>query len=176
MPSPMPTPDPLILTLAFDEATFVHFDGLRRRHFPEALNFIPAHATLFHHLPGEEEAGIEETLAALARTQPPPEVAVTGLRLLGRGVAYVLESPALEAFRARLAAAFSERLTAQDRQAWRPHVTIQNKVSPEAAKALHAALAEDFVPFRFRAPGLRLWRYRGGPWERIAAIGFGGVP
>ena len=49
---------PLILTLAFDEATFARFDGLRRRHFPDALNLIPAHATLFHHLPGEEERGI----------------------------------------------------------------------------------------------------------------------
>lgn len=66
------TPDPLILTLAMDPDTFARFDGLRRRHFPEALNRIPAHATLFHHLPGLSEPGIVETLAALMRTQAPP--------------------------------------------------------------------------------------------------------
>lgn len=170
------TPDPLILTLAMDPDTFARFDGLRRRHFPEALNRIPAHATLFHHLPGLSEPGIVETLAALMRTQAPPEVAVTGLRFTGRGVAYVLDSEALSAFRARLAERFEgleEGLTAQDRQGWRPHVTVQNKVAPGTARALHADLEADFTPFRFTAPGLLLWRYLGGPWARRATFSFG---
>jgi hypothetical protein len=168
-----PTPDPLILTLAFDEPTFARFDGLRRRHFPEALNHIPAHATLFHHLPGLHEPGLRETIASLVRTQAPPEVAVTGLRFIGRGVVYTLESEALSGFRARLAQAFSAHLTAQDRQGWRPHVTVQNKAKPEVARALHAALEQDFVPSRFVAPGLRLWRYLGGPWDERARFAFG---
>ncbi len=129
--------DPLILTLAFDEPTFARFDGERRRHFPEALNRIPAHATLFHHLPGDRERGVIEAITALARTVPPPEVAVvTGLRFTGRGVAYALDSDALARFRARLAQEFAAHLTAQDRQGWRPHVTVQNKVSPDTARAL----------------------------------------
>lgn len=171
----MSEPAPLILTLQMDEATFSGFDGLRRRHFPEALNHIPAHATLFHHLPGEDVAGVVETIAALARAQAPPEVAVTGVRFTGRGVAYALESQALSEFRARVAAAFSDRLTAQDRQGWRPHVTVQNKVAPETARALHAALAQDFSPAHFRAPGVLLWRYLGGPWDRAATLAFGGT-
>ncbi|MCJ2046591.1 2'-5' RNA ligase family protein [Methylobacterium sp. J-078] len=176
MTQPTPTPDPLILTLAMDPETFARFDGLRRRHFPKALNHIPAHATLFHHLPGPSEPGIAETLAALSRTQAPPEVAVTGLRFTGRGVAYVLASEALTAFRARLVEQFEpleEGLTAQDRQGWRPHVTVQNKVDPATARALHAELEADFAPFRFTAPGLLLWRYLGGPWERRATFTFG---
>ncbi len=173
-----PTPDapqqaPLILTLAFDPETFARFDGLRRRHFPEKLNHIPAHATLFHNLPGVAEAGVRETIALLARTVPPPEVAVTGLRFTGRGVAYILQSEALTAFRARLAGTFDADLTAQDRQGWRPHVTVQNKVAPETARALHAELEDGFVPFRFTAPATRLWRYLGGPWEARAQFPFG---
>ena len=171
-----PTPDPLILTLAMDPDSFARFDGLRRRHFPQALNHIPAHATLFHHLPGPSEPGIVETLSAMTRTQPPPEVAVTGLRFTGRGVAYVLASDALSAFRARLADQFEglgEGLTAQDRQGWRPHVTVQNKVDPGTARSLHAELEADFAPFRFTAPSLLLWRYLGGPWERRATFAFG---
>lgn len=171
----MPEPDPLILTLQMDEATSSRFEELRRRHFPAALNRIPAHATLFHHLPGGDVAGATETITALARTQAPPQVAVTGVRFTGRGVAYALDSEALSAFRARVAAAFRDDLTPQDRQGWRPHVTVQNKVAPETARALHAALAQDFSPAHFRAPGVLLWRYLGGPWEREATIAFGGT-
>lgn len=164
---------PLILTLAFDEATFTRFDGERRRHFPEALNHIPAHATLFHHLPGDRERGVIEAITALARPVSPPDVAVTGLRFTGRGVAYVLNSEPLAAFRARLAREFEPYLTAQDRQGWRPHVTVQNKVSPETARALHGALEAGFAPFRFTAPAVMLWRYLGGPWEKAARVPFG---
>ena len=171
----MPEPDPLILTLQMEEAAFAEFDGLRRRHFPENLNHIPAHATLFHHLPGDDPAAVIETVTALAHAQGAPEVAVTGVRFTGRGVAYALESEPLAGFRGRVAAAFRERLTAQDRQGWRPHVTVQNKVKPETARALHASLAQSFSPSRFRAPGLLLWRYLGGPWERLATIPFGGA-
>ena len=171
-PPAAPGADPLILTLDLGEA-FAHFDGLRRRHFPSARNLIPAHATLFHHLPGEEEAGIRGALAALAGAQPAPEVGVAELRFLGRGVAYGLRCDALAALRARLAREFGAWLTPQDRQGWRPHVTVQNKVAPDAARALHAALAQDFAPFTFAAPGLNLWHYRGGPWELCAAIPFG---
>ncbi|MBP1178821.1 2'-5' RNA ligase family protein [Methylobacterium sp. PvR107] len=164
---------PLILTLAFDEPTFARFDGERRRCFPETLNVIPAHATLFHHLPGDRERGVIEAITAFARTLPPPEVAVTGLRFTGRGVAYVLECEPLAAFRARLAREFDPHLTAQDRQGWRPHVTVQNKVAPEKARALHADLSAGFAPFRFTAPATLLWRYLGGPWGAVARLPFG---
>ncbi|WP_407529290.1 2'-5' RNA ligase family protein [Methylobacterium oryzisoli] len=167
--------DPLILTLAMDEAAFARFDAERRAHFPPALNRIPAHATLFHHLPGEEERGIVETIAALARTESPPEVAVTGLHFTGRGVAYVLDALALAILRGRLAQAFAPWLTAQDRQGFRPHVTIQNKVAPETARALQARLQDAFVPFRFAATGLLLWRYLGGPWEARGRFAFSGT-
>ncbi len=40
--SALPEPDPLILTLQMEAAAFAAFDGLRRRHFPETLNHIPA--------------------------------------------------------------------------------------------------------------------------------------
>ena len=172
----MSASDPLILTLQMDEPAFERFDGLRRCHFPEHLNRIPAHATLFHHLPGEEEAEITRTIAALASQQPAPTVAVTGLRFTGRGVAYTLDSEPLAAFRKRLASAFEPWLTPQDRQGWRAHVTVQNKVKPETARALHAELEAGFAPFRFTAPGVLLWRYRGGPWEPLAALLFGTDP
>lgn len=173
MPASPPTADPLILTLTFDGDAAAFFEGLRRRHFPERLNRIPAHATLFHHLDGSRETEIVETIAAILRAEPPPDVAVTGLRFTGRGVAFVLASDALSALRARLASRFTDMLTPQDRQGWRPHVTVQNKVAPEVARALHADLVQAFEPFRFVAPGLMLWRYLGGPWAHRATFAFG---
>ncbi|QYF87330.1 2'-5' RNA ligase family protein [Brevundimonas sp. PAMC22021] len=163
---------PLILTLAFEPAAFEHFDALRRTHFPERLNHIPAHLTLFHHLPGERLDPVLGALKAEAGAQVRFSVGVTGLRKLGRGVAYSLHAPPLDALRGRLANRFAEHLTPQDRQGFRAHVTVQNKVDPKEAGALHDQLAARFVPWSFRAEGLLLWRYLGGPWERLAFLPF----
>ena len=163
-PSPS-SPAPLILTLAFNPADQARFERLRQAHFPSERNHIPAHLTLFHHLPGEDLASVQDHLGTACRHQAAFDVQAVGLRSLGRGVAYVLASPALAALRSMLAQAWHERLTAQDRQRWQPHVTIQNKAAPAEAKALLSAMQAAFAPFTVRAEGLLLWHYRGGPWE-----------
>jgi hypothetical protein len=164
---------PVILTLALDDAAERFFQEMRTRWFPPALNLIPAHVTMFHHLPGETVPGLMDALGAACAGETNMPVGVTGLRHLGRGVAYTLQAPAAEALRGRLAARWQADLTAQDRQGWRPHVTIQNKVDPTVSRALHAALSRDFVPFAAMAVGVRAWRYLGGPWERVAFVPFG---
>jgi len=167
------TPDaPLILTLAFDGRSFAFFDAQRRRYFPPERNLIPAHLTLFHKLPAEHETAIATTLAAAAAQQSPMRLDVTGLRSLGRGVAYVLSSPALARFRYGLAKEWALWLTLQDRQKHQPHVTVQNKVDPGEARALLAELAAAFEPFTVTGIGLDLWRYRGGPWEKAQSFPF----
>ncbi len=169
----MSEPAPLILTLMVDEASFAVFDGQRRQHFPPGRNLIPAHVTLFHHLPGGHLAEIEAVLADLSRSQEPFSVAVAGLRLLGRGVAYRLESPVLDLLRAGLAGRWRAWLTPQDVQRFQPHVTIQNKVDPAQARALLTALEASFRPWKATAEGLQLWHYRGGPWEAVETFRFG---
>ena len=170
-PSPS-SPAPLILTLAFNPDDQARFERLRQAHFPAGRNHIPAHLTLFHHLPGEELDGVRADLATACGHQAPCSVEVTGLRSLGRGVAYALASAELARLRSTLAQAWHERLTAQDRQRWQPHVTIQNKAQPAEAKALLAAMQAAFTPFQVRAEGLLLWRYRGGPWEPAGRFPF----
>lgn len=163
---------PLIVTLRLPADAFAYFDGLRRRHFPPERNHLSAHVTLFHALPGDDEPRIRALLAERAGVLPAPQVAVEAVRFTGRGVAYALASRPLEALRKALAAEWSGALTAQDAQGWRPHVTVQNKVEPREARALHAALAAEFAPFRFEATGLALWRYLGGPWQALAEFPF----
>ncbi len=165
--------DPIIVTLQFDAATAAFFEAQRRAHFPPELNRIPAHLTLFHALPGAEEPAVLRAVAAVA-ARPPFPVAVEGLMPLGRGVAYRLSAGPLTALRADLARRLARWLTRQDRETFRPHVTVQNKVSPQMARATQEALELAFTPFTAVAEGLQLWAYRGGPWSPLAAVGFGG--
>ena len=163
----------LILTLRLDAESFARLDGLRRAHFPPELNHLRAHLTLFHHLPGERLAEVRDTLAASA-DRPPIPLAFTGLRSLGRGVAFEVAAPELGRLRAELAARFRPHLSPQDAQGFRPHVTVQNKVEPEAARALKAELEAGFAPWEGRGEALLLHRYLGGPWALEAELPFRG--
>lgn len=166
--------DPLILTLALDAASFARLDALRRAHFPAHLNRIPAHVTLFHHLPGHEEAEVAATLARACAQRAPSIMRVAGLLPLGRGVAFRLEAPEVASLRAALGREWEGWLTPQDRQGWRPHVTVQNKVGPEQARDTLARLEAGFAPWEAQAEGLLLWRYKGGPWEARGRFPFTG--
>ena len=143
---------------------------MRETHFPPDRNYIDAHVTLFHMLP--EEPFVVEELASAAAVYKPFAVSVTGLRFLGKGVAYTLESASLLALHRRLAADFAEPLTPQDRQKFQPHIVVQNKVTPEAARALLLTLRASFAPRVMEATGLTLWFYRNGPWERAQSFPF----
>jgi 2'-5' RNA ligase len=164
------TDAPLILTAALDDASFAWFDDLRRRHYPADRNQVPAHLTLFHALPAEHQASVAETVARACEAARPMTATVRGPWFLGRGVAYRLASPPLEAFRAGLANAFSPWLTSQDQSAFRPHVTIQNKADPCIARALLEDLQHAFEPFEVEVMGVEIWRYHGGPWEKLGRI------
>ncbi len=168
----MDTAAPLILTLRLDERSFAFFDGQRRRYFPPERNFIPAHLTLFHALPGEHLGTIQQDIEVRVSDQKPFSLDVTGLRPLGRGVAYVLASADLTDMRRHFALLWNDWLKPQDRQNHNPHVTVQNKVHPSAARALLEELSDGFQPFEVTAVALDLWWYRGGPWERAQAYPF----
>jgi hypothetical protein len=155
---------PIIVTALLGAADFAWADGLRRAHFPPDRNVLPAHMTLFHHLP---PSALEEVSARLKRLSagPPPPARLTDVMLLGRGVAFRVDSPALMAMRDDLADAFAGLLTLQDEARPRLHITVQNKVAPMEAKALAASLRENFRPRPLTIAGLAAWHYRGGPWE-----------
>jgi hypothetical protein len=173
--APGPAQSPLILTLALDAVSAARFDAERRRYFPPQLNRIPAHVTMFHHLPGGAEAEIVEDLRAACARHEPEAIRVTGLLPLGRGVSYRLDAPGVATLRSNLARRWEPWLTPQDRQPWRPHVTVQNKVTPAEARDTLAQLQAAFEPFGARADGLLLWRYMGGPWDALGRFPFAGA-
>jgi 2'-5' RNA ligase len=158
-----------ILTLELAGPAQAHFESLRRQHYPAHLNQIPAHITLFHQLPPHDEIVGRIHRAA---HRPPFQARVTGLRSLGKGVAYSLASPELQNLHAELAQHFLSHLTPQDRQPFHPHIVIQNKATPEQARTLLTQLQFGFQPFEVLAAGLTLWNYLGGPWERVHFFNF----
>jgi 2'-5' RNA ligase len=154
-----------ILTLRFDPETQSLFEGLRQLYFPPERNQIPAHLTLFHHLP--DTVLIRTELCHAAQAQEAFPVRVTGLRSLGKGVAYTLASPLLLDLHRCLADAFQDHLIPQDRQRFMPHVVVQNKATPEEARGLLAKLQQQFEPWSVQAIGLDRWEYLGGPWRHL---------
>jgi len=156
---------PLIVTALFERSDQAWFDALRREHFPPERNQLDAHLTLFHHLPPSVAEELKQRLSAETRGVRAPVAKISGLMSLGRGVAYRVEAPALNAIRDGLCEAFHRLLVPQDAGRWRPHVTIQNKVTPSLANVLLRTLEKDFRPREVQLVGLASWWYRGGPWE-----------
>ncbi len=165
---------PLIVTLEIDAKSFHRFDTLRRQHFPTERNFLPAHLTLFHHLPRVDRVAIVGVLEEEADRQPKMELTVQSVRSLGRGVAFEIASDALQLLHRKLAARWDAWLTPQDRQQFRPHITVQNKVPPEKARALLDEIRAKFVPCSALGEGLLLWEYLGGPWNALGRYSFRG--
>ena len=157
---------PLILTLRLDADSQEFFNVQRRLYFPPERNYLDAHLTLFHQLRDEPETfNYLENLHQNAF-----DLQVAGLINLGAGVAYKIESAELLTLRRKLSAHFSNVLIPQDKQGFRPHITIMNKVQPDTAKALLAELSESFAPFSIHATGLDVWVYLNGPWEHKATF------
>lgn len=164
---------PLIVTATFAPGDDGWLQQLRRDHYPPALDRVPAHLTLFRHLPPGLERELRSRLAEATRT-PPPSARIAGIMDLGQGTALSVESEALEGLRADLAEAFHGLLTPQDSAPWRAHITIQNKVTRRDARDLQARLAAGFAARPLAIRALAAWRYLDGPWERVRIWPFRG--
>jgi 2'-5' RNA ligase len=171
-------PNPFILTavLPTDLQAFAH--GLRRAHFPVEKNHLHAHVTLFHAFAPSLLGELRDYLPKLAAEFAAPEGSVKGVMDLGKGTAIALEAPQLLRLREGIAEHFRGSLTSQDLHEPRPHVTIQNKVTKDEARALQAALPAMLAPWiakgGFTFPALALHRYCGGPWEEVKTCAFRG--
>jgi hypothetical protein len=164
----------LIVTAEIAARDFAWLDQLRRAYYPAERNHVAAHLTMFHALPPSAEAEVRGALARFG-ADAPPGASIEGLMDLEGGVAFRIVSPGLDRIRSDLAEQFHGLLSAQDSGGWRPHVTIQNKVSPKQARSLIARLEAEFRPRALAVSGLALHRYlAGGNWEKVASWSFRG--
>ena len=156
---------PLILTLKIDAQSFEFFDAMRREYFPPERNFLSAHVTLFHHLPGENLENTRREIQRICAETAVFSLHFTRWRFLGKGTAMTIESPELLSLRNSLAKVWSKDLTPQDGQKFQPHITVQNKVAPDQARRTFETLTANFEPRSGLAKGLTLWHYAGGAWK-----------
>lgn len=167
-------PAPLIVTAEMPPDLFSWANQLRTDHFPPERNYLKAHVTLFHALPPSCEPELRDCLKQLARDNAPVPARLAGVMKLGKGTALKLESEAMIDIWRQLAHRFHGMLTPQDEHKPRLHVTVQNKVSIEEAKALQAELTPRVQPRDFAFAGLAMHAYRGGPWEALGTFPFRG--
>lgn len=163
--------NPLILTLKIDTEAAAYFTDLRRQHFPAERNYLDAHLTLFHHLPGNEST-VLEVVKTVCHQQKQMLLQVTQVASIGAGVAFKLECDPLKQLHKNLQQQWQQWLTPQDKQALWPHITIQNKVDRQTAVNLQQELSRDFKPFEVHGLGLTLWEYLSGPWKHLQTIDF----
>jgi hypothetical protein len=153
----------LILTLKLDQSAESYFQNLRIQHYPPSRNQIPAHISLFHYLPGEDESQIEKDLKSVCQRDQ-FSLQILPPKLMGAGVMFPVKSPELEAMHATLKHKWQRWLKPQDLQGYRPHIVVQNKVSREIAQTTLINLNFDHPFSAVIAEGLLLWEYQNGPW------------
>jgi len=158
-----------IVTAEMDEESFAWLNGLRREHFPAERNFLPAHLTLFHRLSSAQVA----ILHSIEVPPGPVDIRFDRIVFLGFCVAIHASSPDLERLRDKARAQIRDELSRQDIQPWKPHVTVQNKVSAETARQLQQKLSDSFTARGGAVMGLLIWQYLGGPWKLADRIAFG---
>lgn len=164
----------LIVLAELSKPDLAWLDALRKRHYPPDRNRVPAHLTMFHALPPSAEPEVRRSLARAAAA-PPPDALLSGVMDLDSGVALRVHSPGLEDIREGLAAEFRGLLSAQDSDRWAPHVTIQNKAEPMAARALLRQMREQFDQCPLGIVGLALVRYVDREWEPLGGWRFRGA-
>ena len=166
---------PLLVTAQMPPDIFSWADGLRRAHFPSERNRIAAHVTLFHGLPPSGGQEIRAALASAASSHAPPSAQIMGVMPLGGGTALKVVSPAMTTIRRDLAELFHGMLSSQDSHPLVLHITVQNKVSVDAAKALQAMLEKTLKPRKFAFSGLALHAWRDGLWDFMQEWRFRGA-
>ncbi len=164
---------PLLITAELPADVLAWADALRRAHYPPERNRLRAHVTLFHALPPSVKHELLQVLIELARG-PAPEARINGLMKLDRGTALAVESPKMVELHATIAERMHGLLADQDTRPLRLHVTIQNKVPTQTAKALQARLAPQLKPVLFRFHGFGLYAWEEGLWHPIRTIAFRG--
>ena len=167
-------PAPFIVTAELPGQVLVWADGLRAKHYPPERNKLAAHVTLFHSFAPSLREELLRVLKGLASEYARPPAQIDRLMPLGTGTALAIHSPGMLAIRERIAEHFHGALTAQDSHAPRLHITIQNKVTSQAAKALQRDLSATLKPRAFAFAGLGMHLYRETHWDSLGCWSFRG--
>jgi len=164
---------PLLVTAELPSDILVWADAMRQAHFPPERNKLKAHVTLFHALPPSVEDELGTLLAQLAKGEG-PKARVTGLMKLEGGTALALESPGMAEVHGVIQDRMHGLMIPQDTHELRLHITIQNKVSANKARALQTDLGPKLERRVFHFIGFGLHAFVDGLWRPIRTFPFRG--
>lgn len=171
VPDAQPSRAPLLVTAELPPDVLAWADAMRRAHYPPERNRLRAHVTLFHALPPSAEGELCRMMAALVR-RVPPMARIDGLMDLGRGTALLVHCPEVVALHEEMAERLHGLVAQQDAHRLRLHITVQNKVTREEARALQQELAVRLTPRSFAFHGLGLYAWEDGLWRPIRDFPF----
>lgn len=162
---------PLIVTLVLNAEAQQYFGDIRSRYFPAYRNYLDAHLTLFHALPGNGIPSVSAKLSEISAETYSFLLGKKGWKSIGKGVAYTFHCEELLKLHMELQKQWKKWLSPQDAQKLWPHITIQNKVTSAEANETLNALREMEPPVT-EGIGLNLYYYDNGPWEFIKSFDF----
>lgn len=144
MATEMKPRNPLVLTLAMDDATQNFLTGLRSKYFPPSRNHLGAHITLFHAIPPQRIDELDAKLTEICSKKKGWDLyardpikmgnmkgVMINIKQSPSGTTEALHQELLDALR-NSTRAREDELTRQDMQTLkRPHVTVLNKARSE---------------------------------------------
>lgn len=164
-----------VLTLYTDTIHHTLLTSLRDKYFPPDLNKLDAHIALFRALPGSQLPRLIHDIACLTESQAPFRIFASRPFRMKHGVGIHVEdnSGRLSAIYEELKAQWTPFLSQQDRS-FKPHYTVQNKVTNEASvDQAFTELTDQFDGSHGEALGLSLYRYDRGYWKKTKDFMFG---
>lgn len=175
---------PILLTAKFNVSLQHKLQILRNQYFPPDRNIVPVHCMLFHNLPYHNidvmRHQLSDTMSKQQQYSTHWHVTLPSLMKLGKGVAITVQCKQLTCLHKQLQQLWYNDLIAQDKQSYRPHIVIQNKVTPDIAKQTYDELTEQDILQQFSGGGyiigLELWYYQqNGTWSHITDILFDNI-
>ncbi|PRP82207.1 phosphoesterase HXTX [Planoprotostelium fungivorum] len=176
---------PLVITIAWDENTHEKLTGLRKQYFPPKINYLNAHLTLFHDVPLPPSTAIDHIKRCCSSYSQFPirfnRVFPMGQRgeikseneLNERGVAVSAYADQIIGIHRDLQDLWWDHLGQQDQRKLSPHVTICNKVTPEAAAEIYNEVEKMWEPHRGWVTGIDVWEYlEDGSWRFEGKVEF----
>ncbi len=162
---------PIIVTAHAAPGDMAYFDQMRRKHFPPHRNFLNAHITLFHHLPGRV-FGEASSLAqeVVAQTQPFTR------KFLASGIWAVASPSRSGALNWKPCAPTFSKPLARGPAAGSTEVQTAYHCPEQGGEGVRGyslrALRAGLEPRHITILGIDLWDYLGGPWGHRAFLPF----
>ncbi|RFS26972.1 2'-5' RNA ligase family protein [Chitinophaga silvatica] len=141
------------ITLELSATDMLFFNEERKRYYPAHANKMPAHLTLIYHV---LFSSLEQLENLTCRSIPVFDISISDLALFKNGVAYSITSESLIQLHSCLCSQLEFGLSSRDKEAFLPHITICNQVTPFKAQRTYERLKQEFTPFTARAIGITL--------------------